>query len=347
MMSACNDTILASTDHFFTFREIPSSYFFDPIVPPDEWERLWDKTLEVCVADRGGDELEGVRLAEDIIALACTIACDDELKNEDVDMELGVEGYFRALDRDDSRRAVTLISMLREKVRRREEGVCPFDLVRRTGEMQRQNCMFKRRQERDAGYSLAKFYEEFPEMRPSWWPRSQQPERSGGGSGGSSGGASKPQPRKSGPAKQQSFAEWMDGWKRAERGVGASYKKAQTRRRAPPKQQERRREEQQRAGNQKRSRFVFVDDEAEEEEEEEEGEDEIEEEEEDEEAVPSPPRRRRLYKTGEKVAARRGESAPAESYSSSASGHAPVPDTPKMRNGDIRNFFSRSRPSSV
>eukprot|EP00899_Mesostigma_viride_P007334 jgi/Mesvir1/16601/Mv10136-RA.1 len=348
IMNDCFCVIEDRDVSLFAFLETPlkmknngfdAPYVYD--APP--WEKLWGKTLEVCLEDQDDDELEGEALAEFVISEACKLACEDSVKNCHMDLDKGVEGYFEALEPDDARRAITIVSMLRGKISRRARDKCPYELVKETIASQRPSCMYKRRHDNDPDYTLDEFYKEFPDMRPSWWPRGM---REGGAKDA-------PPPSRHVPAnvksfKPRSFAEWMDGRKRVERERGHQ---STNKRRAGPSARgpARAPAPKSKPPPRRRARCVFVDDEAEaedddeeeEEEEDEEEEDEIEEDADDlfddvEEEVAdiSTTARKRLRKMSISPLSR------SESTCSSST-RAPVKGKIPLRNADIRNFFVR------
>eukprot|EP00899_Mesostigma_viride_P021513 jgi/Mesvir1/29363/Mv02543-RA.1 len=181
VMSGCFELIEEHKLTFFTYLETPMKSHDRP----DPWERMWSKTLEVCMDVHDHNELDAEDLAEFIISEGCRLACEDSVQNFQVDMWKGVEGYFNALNPSDARRAVNIVSMLRAKVSRRAKVPSYYDLVRDDIKQMRASCMYNRRVEKNPDYTRQEFYKEYPD---SFKPRS--------------------------------FAEWMEGRKRVEREHG-------------------------------------------------------------------------------------------------------------------------------
>eukprot|EP00899_Mesostigma_viride_P012934 jgi/Mesvir1/21641/Mv04063-RA.1 len=221
-MNECFHKIECHKLTFFTFFDTPDR-IFSACNTADPWESLWDKTLNACLEDRDNDELEAEGLAEFIISEACMLACEGSAENHRVRMDLGVQGFFEALDRVDARRAITIVSMLRGRLSRRAKDKCPYELVKEAIEGHRSLCMYNRRQEMKPGYTLEEFYAEFPSMRPSWWPRGARNDTKKGE--GVLVAPSRPVTANVQSFKPRSFAAWMDGRKQVEQREGGSTKK--------------------------------------------------------------------------------------------------------------------------
>eukprot|EP00899_Mesostigma_viride_P001756 jgi/Mesvir1/11581/Mv04343-RA.1 len=160
---------------------------------------MWNRTIRVCESETE-DDLSAEDLAEFIISEACKLACNDEVRDNEYDIGKGVEGYFDALNPSDAARAIAIASVLRDKIRRRKHGECPFQVVNETIAVLRPTCLQARRREASSGFSLHDFYEDFPSFRPKWWKQNSDATKTTGEK-----------------ARTHSFAEWMDGKKRAER----------------------------------------------------------------------------------------------------------------------------------
>eukprot|EP00899_Mesostigma_viride_P008160 jgi/Mesvir1/17345/Mv01325-RA.1 len=348
VMSGCFELIEEHKLTFFTYLETPMKSHDRP----DPWERMWSKTLEVCMDVHDHNELDAEDLAEFIISEGCRLACEDSVQNFQVDMWKGVEGYFNALNPSDARRAVNIVSMLRAKVSRRAKVPSYYDLVRDDIKQMRASCMYNRRVEKNPDYTRQEFYKEYPDVCPPWWPRGAC--NNGFKKAAPAALFAKPMPPCANVQsfKPRSFAEWMEGRKRVEREHGNHTRKkrggaASTNRTSAPK----------RKAPRTTGRCVFVDDEAEDEDEDEEEveeEDEIEEsddgfindeEEEEEEGgiamaddVAATQKKRRAAGVHSDTAcssAAKSCSGAGRGCSSSAKSGAP------LRKCDIRNFFVR------
>eukprot|EP00899_Mesostigma_viride_P012464 jgi/Mesvir1/21218/Mv02871-RA.1 len=213
VMSGCFELIEEHKLTFFTYLETPMKSHDRP----DPWERMWSKTLEVCMDVHDHNELDAEDLAEFIISEGCRLACEDSVQNFQVDMWKGVEGYFNALNPSDARRAVNIVSMLRAKVSRRAKVPSYYDLVRDDIKQMRASCMYNRRVEKNPDYTRQEFYKEYPDVCPPWWPRGAC--NNGFKKAAPAALFAKPMPPCANVQsfKPRSFAEWMEGRKRVER----------------------------------------------------------------------------------------------------------------------------------